>query len=537
MLLSSKITIISSVLALQFVLLPSLYGDNGEKYKKTIHKYQLGDLTEKRLAIKSLKHSREKSLFSFFLEASRHSDHFIRRHAFEGMSHFQTEEAYQILKNSLEDTSPFVIQHSIPLFSQFSSPDAVDSILPLLKNEDNQILYTAIDTLGDIGNKEAVFHIAPFFNNSYENVQSISYLSTGLLLQKFKEKFIKNLDADYELGLKQNSLKSMDKLTEILIPSFMSTWANGAISVRKNALWCIGSMAETYLEQINAFLMFEENPELLSMAQNIKERMMSIVPLLTESYSKLQEEELRWYLVTSLIKFKTEEIIPVLLAGLKDDFFMVRCGSIQGLVMLENSDFISEITPLLKDPFEIVGIHAIQAIEQMGTHEHATQLISYLSSNNSQVKWHTAKALGNLGNQEAVRPLIFLLYSKDSLIRSITIQSLGNLGFGEAIQPLIEASHDDLYFVRENAANALGKLENNEEAFPTIAELLSDKNKHVRRSALNSLFIILKNPESKEKFKQMMPIIISTIKKDEDRVMKVKVPKFLSNLGYSSYIK
>lgn len=524
-----KTGVFTLIAVLHFVILFNAYG---EDHKKLIQQYNSGDLTDKRLAVKSLKHFIDKPLFSFFREASTHSDHLIRGHALEGISHFQTGEALRILKKSLMDPSPVVVRHSIPLFKQFPLPEAVDALVPLLKHADEQIVSNVIDVLGHIGNKDIVFNLAPYLKDSRADVQLTTYQSIGTLVQKHRKEFREKLDADFEVALKKNSIKTIDKLTDIILSSFIKTWANEENLARKNALWCLGVITETFLGKLDTYIMFEEDNRLRSMAEGIKNRLISIIPSLLTSFDKSNDNELKWHLINCLSKFKHKEALPVFIKGLKDDYYLVRLDSLQGLIELDHRASIPAILPLLNDPMVITRIRAIETIERLGTKENTAQLLPYLNSNNTQVKWHIAKALGALENKEAVQPLISLIGSKSELIRSMAVQSLGKLGFTEAIQSLIDASKDDSYLVREQVGYALGKLESNEESFSTLIELLADKNKYVRRRAFDSIFSILKNPAKKAKYKKMLPLIFPVLK-DKDSYIKANASKLLKIMWIS----
>lgn len=521
----TKAILFMSVLQLLFSV--DLYGEN---YAKFIQQYQSGGVVEKRLAIKSLKQFNKKPLLSFFIEASNHHDSFIRRYAFEGISQYQTKEALQVLKKSLSDPSPYVLRNSIPLFSKFHFPEAVNSLLPLLKYEDNQILLKTVDTLAHIGSKDIIFKLAPYLNSPFKDVQSQTFLNIGMVIQKYRNEFKSGLDADFKPDLKLSTLKTVDKLINIFIPSFKKTWAGENSAVRKNALWCIDVIVETFLEQLDTYILFEEEKELLATAENVKNKLISVIPILLKSFERIKEEELRWALLATLTKFKHNDSLPIFIAGFKDDSFLIRAGSIQGLVELNHMDSMQDIIPLLADTATLVRIKAIQAIEWMGSEENAPQLIPLLKDKNIQVKWHAAKALGGLSNKKAVQPLTSLLRFKNDLIRSIAVQSLGKLGFAESIQPLSKAANDKSYLVREQAANALGKLGNREEALSTLIKLLSDKNKYVRRSVLNSLFITIKKSATAKLDKKIRPLIVSALE-DEDRHVRTMASKFLKILN------
>ncbi len=535
----------------QFGLPSSLYAN---EYDELLRQFQSGSVIEKRLAIKSLKEFNDKSLFSLFKEASNHQDHYIRRHAIEGISRFKTPESFQILKKSLSDPSPFVIEHSIPLFKQFPFPESVDSLLPLLKrpmgrnhielplrgtsektSKENKLLQSniiilTIEALTYLGDKDIVFQITDFLNYPDDKIQALAYLNTGVLLQKFKHNYIKPLDADLEIAVKEDSLATTNRLLELFLPSFIKTWSNADISVQKNAIWCLGIIADTFIEQLDAYILFEENAKLNRLGVNIRDRLTSIVPLLLASLEKLEDKELKWYLLTSLSKFRFQDSLPIFIKGLKDSFFLIRIASIKGILELDHDDSIPEILPLLNDPVRVVRLKAIEGLEQTGSSENTPQLVSLLDDKNAQMRWYASKALGAIGNEKAVLPLITRLKSIDGFTRSVTVQSLGRLGSEEAIESIIEVSDDESYLVREQAGLALGRLKSTEKSFVALIKLLSDKNKYVRRSAFNSLSNILKNPDNRKKHKKMIPML-SFVLRDEDTYIRANASKFIEKIS------
>ncbi|MBI5123010.1 HEAT repeat domain-containing protein, partial [Candidatus Roizmanbacteria bacterium] len=309
------------ILFLQFLSIPLVYG---EEIDGLIKKYRSGNITDRRVIIRSLKYENNESLFQFFAEAADDDDPIIRKHAFEGVGNFKGEPALRILKKSLTDRSPAVVINSIPLFKRFSSNESLPLLLQLLKNKNSSILSRTIDTLGDLGNKDTCFYIIGFLNDPDEHVRISSYLSTGKLLQKFGDMFVKGIDADYDKKIRHEAVKEAYRLIMIFAPSFKKTWTGGSKPVQKVSLWCLGIFADIFIDRLNTYLMFEEDKDMLDMAQKADKELAFMPPILAASLKKEGDESLRWHILSLLKKFKTGDAMPVFIKGLDDTSFLIR---------------------------------------------------------------------------------------------------------------------------------------------------------------------------------------------------------------------
>ncbi len=191
-----------------------------------------------------------------------------------------------------------------------------------------------------------------------------------------------------------------------------------------------------------------------------------------------------------LIGTPTADIVPALVAALKDEKPEVRQGAAEGLAWMgpPAREAVPALVTALKDEAADVVTAACTALARVGDTGAAPALLLALQSRHDKVANSAGEALWHLAAKDrAVVPALILLVKgvrKETLRVRNLLASLGPT----AVPDLITALHDDDAAVRQAAAEVLGMIgPPARKAVPTLAGALKDKSPLVALAAALAL--------------------------------------------------
>ena len=182
-----------------------------------------------------------------------------------------------------------------------------------------------------------------------------------------------------------------------------------------------------------------------------------------------------------------EDVIPVLVNGLKHNRDYIRELAVQILGHIGLVEYVEQMSDLLQDAGIAVRWKTARALEEIGSEKAVEPLIKSLQDSSSDVRWCSASALGAIGSEKAIEGLIMALNDRYLQVEESAAMALGLIGSERAVEALISL------LIRRGspkpriaAAFALLRIKSNKATAPLI-QCLADKNIEVRAAAAFAL--------------------------------------------------
>jgi len=230
------------------------------------------------------------------------------------------------------------------------------------------------------------------------------------------------------------------------------------------------------------------------------------------------------------------EVVPALIAALKDSDSRARCAAAEALGDRESGvpaakEAVPALIAAIKDSDRRVRRAARKALRKIGpaAKKAVPALIAALNDGDANVRRAAAYALGKTGPaaKEAVPALIAALKNNHYLDRNLVAEALEDIGPAakEAVPALIAALKDSDWRVRKFAAKALGDIgPAAKEAVPALIAALKDSDWRVGKFAAKALGDI--GPAAKE----AVPALIAA-RRDSDWFLQEAAVKALIGIG------
>jgi HEAT repeat protein len=195
----------------------------------------------------------------------------------------------------------------------------------------------------------------------------------------------------------------------------------------------------------------------------------------------------------ALGKIGGEEVVPSLLAGLRDAECNVRVAALEALRDINDPRVLQPVIACLKHQEATVRAAAAHALLPYGA-----QAIPALKRSLSDRNWAVRKAaietLGRTKDPTLVESLLPLLRDPDHDVREANCEALARIKSRAAIGALVLALTDSQTSVRQYAAAALREIDSGWEnlpeaqaALPRLHESLKDRDYWVRQSARETI--------------------------------------------------
>lgn len=197
--------------------------------------------------------------------------------------------------------------------------------------------------------------------------------------------------------------------------------------------------------------------------------------------------------VDALGRIGGEEVIPSLLAALRDTERSVQVAALEALKDIKDSRAMQPVIACLRHQEATVRAAAVQALIP-----YAEQAFSALQRCLGDRHWSVRKAaveaFGRAKDPSQVEFILPLLHDPDHDVREATCEALGRIKHRSAVTGLVLALTDSQTSVRQYASAALREIEFNWETFPEartalpqLKESLKDREYWVRQSAREAI--------------------------------------------------
>jgi HEAT repeat protein len=153
--------------------------------------------------------------------------------------------------------------------------------------------------------------------------------------------------------------------------------------------------------------------------------------VLKRSAIECPDPHARRYSILLLSRDKDPDLLPVYVAGLKDEDKGVREQAARALAEL-GSPAAAPLMDLIQDKEWRVRYRAAEALGLMGYGPGTQALIGALQDEKDHVRYMAAKSLGLIGDPASLEPLIERLSDDNEFVRRIAAVSLAKIGLPRA---------------------------------------------------------------------------------------------------------
>ena len=153
--------------------------------------------------------------------------------------------------------------------------------------------------------------------------------------------------------------------------------------------------------------------------------------VLERSARECPDPHARRYSILLLSREKDPDLLPVFVAGMKDEDKGVREQAARALAEM-GEPAVSVLVDLIRDKEWRVRYRAAEALGMMGYGPGNAVLIETLHDQKDHVRYMAAKSLGLIGNPVSLEPLIERLNDENEFVRRIAAVSLAKIGLPRA---------------------------------------------------------------------------------------------------------
>lgn len=370
---------------------------------------------------------------------------------------------------------------ALGLIGKTENHQATKMLLELLlnKKESNLIRMYAATALGDLNDKKAIPTLATLAFGNYRSkvplMERIARLGSSEISDLLK-KIRKDQDAD----IVKEAVLALGRIggSEFLEPLLLLLQDKGNNrQVRMKAIEALGFMGrKEAIEPLVALLKEDDKyirqTVVMALAQ-INDDL--AIPALSLVLQKDKHEYARSYASEALGKTNNRDVIPALMASLKDSNSSVRRASREALVKMSDTSLVQQYVQGLLNEEEQTQyrIEMAEILASFNQPEVVDALLTSLKNKNWKVRVAALNALGTLKSDKAVDIMLEILSGDENkyvLFNAIT--ALSKIGNPKAISVLISASSNPAHASR--AVSALCGFKDD----PRVTKVLSDISMH-----------------------------------------------------------
>jgi HEAT repeat protein len=262
------------------------------------------------------------------------------------------------------------------------------------------------------------------------------------------------------------------------------------------------------------------------------------IPVLRD-FLKHKDVDLRIQAANSLAiaHSDVDQVMPILLEGLKNSNPGVRQASVQGIQYLGPQKAVGAVPTIVKlldeddKSFVTQAIYLLQNI-QADPKIAVPPLARLVKDSNQQVRQAAAHALANLGGDGPDVLVKFFRETKDEGERMTILQQLMYSRSRDRALPIVaEAAEDKSAEVRRQAMQFVANLgQRGEESWKILSKGLEDGDASVRASAAHCLYVVMNNAALADKVNDLVG---QRLKTEKDINVKRALIQGLSNYGAS----
>lgn len=202
---------------------------------------------------------------------------------------------------------------------------------------------------------------------------------------------------------------------------------------------------------------------------------------------------------------RSHELIPDLVAVLKDPHPGVREAAINALSTIGGNAVAGSVAPLLRLEDATLRNIGIEILELLGP-EAFTTIVRLLDDSDDDVVKFAVDILANRKEEQAVDFLSGLLNHRNPNVRASVVVCLGRIGAASTVPVLLKALNDEEEWVRFSAIEGLGLMHDSRALFPLLGIIERDSGL-TKEAAIEALSKIASPAEAAGILGKLSPLV------------------------------
>ncbi|MBW7874880.1 MAG: HEAT repeat domain-containing protein [Candidatus Cloacimonetes bacterium] len=410
------------------------------------------------------------------------SNHDVRASVAHALYRYGDESIIGILVKMLDSQDTAMTIAAINVLGKIGTTQVIKPILKVLKTAKNEeVLYAASQAVGRQSKSRTIRFLKHFLKEAKldegwytlalakEDTETASALYASVLrsenpyvvcaaLQSLKQESIdvmleiedELLDV-LELGEERRQILALSCLkhlpTERVLPVLLNLFETGSMEVRREVLRELGfrkriELLNLYLDNLyNVDVEIEVHAVAALGTLAVPE---ALDPLLKKFYAT-ENANLQATILRALGGFKSEKVIPPLLAGLTSPIGRMRANAIDSLIQLDYKECAPLLEPLLLDENNRVRANAALAMWKFGHTQILHSLDHMLCSDDKWMRLSAIWALSETGDDESRRIILSHMDDRDYDVRLRAIMSLKKMdpNLSSLIESLLDSREQE----------------------------------------------------------------------------------------------